>query len=557
MDPQRRNAKMQNDFSHLLTARDKPEIRKAGETIFEIGAPGGIMFVVKSGQAQIRIGETVLDVVEAGGILGEMAMLDDTVRSASAYAVSDCEIVPIDKRRLLEWVKEQPSVAIELGKAMVRRLRKSTFLLQHDALTELPNRILFQDLCRVALMRAERRGTTMGSLFIDLDQFKTINESLGYAMGDRLLVQVAARLRGALHELDTLARLGADEFAVLLEDAPGDTELAWDVQNLLDALSAPFSVDGQDIYVSASIGVSCYPRDGGDAQSLLKNADIAMREAKTRGRNRFHFFAPQLNALAFETLALKNRLRQALDRDEFFLHYQPRVDLDSGKISGVEALVRWRHPERGVISPVVFIPIAEQAGLIAGIGDWVLRSACAQQKAWLDSGIPPFRMAVNLSVQQLTQPDLAGKIAAILAQTGLGAGSLELEITESVFLQDAAIAKTVLTDIRATGIAIALDDFGTGYSSLSYLKQFPLDFLKIDQSFVRGIPANLDDIAIAQTIITLARALRLSVIAEGVESEEQLAFLRKNGCEEFQGFLFSRPLPAEEIQKVLEKNLRG
>jgi diguanylate cyclase (GGDEF)-like protein len=548
---------MQTDFSALFTAKDKLQLRKAGEVIFATGEPGRVMYIVKSGQAQIRLGEMVLDVVDAGGILGEMAMLDDDVRSASAVAVTDCEVVAVDKQRLLEWVREQPEVAIELGKAMVRRLRKMTTMAQYDALTQLPNRTLFQELCGTALMRAERRTTTIGVLFVDLDHFKAINESLGYAAGDGLLIQVANRLTESLHELDALARLGADEFAVMLEDTASNDELAATAQKLLDALSAPFLVDGQEIFISASVGISCYPQDATSAQNLLKNADTAMRLAKTEGRGRFRFFSPELNAAAVATLVMKNHLRQALDRGELFLNYQPRIDILSGKIVGSEALIRWRHAEHGLVSPAKFIPLAEQAGFIERIGEWVLRTACAQQQAWLNSGLPPFQIAVNLSVQQLRQPDLAKRVAAILRETGLDPPLLELEVTESLFMADGAVARKVLADLRAMGISIALDDFGTGYSSLSYLKQFPLDYLKIDQSFMRGIPDNLDDVAIAKTIVTLAKTLGLREIAEGVESEQQLKFLKELGCEQFQGYLFSRPVGAEEFNDLLNRNLLG
>jgi diguanylate cyclase (GGDEF)-like protein len=548
---------MQTDFSALLTERDVPEFRRAGDVIFEAGEPGRVMYVVKSGQAQIRIGDMVLDLVESGEVMGEMALLDDDVRSAGAVAATDCEIVAVDKARLLEWVRERPEVAIELGKAMVRRLRKMTTMAQYDALTQLPNRVLFHELCNAALMRAERRGTMVATLFVDLDHFKTINESLGYAAGDRLLVQVAGRLRDTLHELDNLARLGADEFAVVLEEAQSEHDLAATAQRLLQSLAEPFRVEGHEIFVAASIGVSCYPRDGETAQSLLKNADTAMRLAKTEGRGRFQFFAPELNALAVETLVMTNHLRQALDRGELFLNFQPRIDIGSGKIVGSEALLRWKHPEHGLVSPAKFVPLAERAGLIERIGEWVLRSACVQQQAWLDSGFPPFQIAVNLSVQQLRQADLPQRVAAILDDTGLQPEFLELEVTESLFMEDGAVAKTVLADLRAMGVSIALDDFGTGYSSLSYLQQFPLDYLKIDQSFMRGVPDKLHDVAIAKTIVTLAKTLGLREIAEGVETERQLEFLKTLGCEQFQGYLFSRPLAAADMLVLLKSNLGG
>lgn len=544
------------DFSTLLSGADVAETRMAGEMIFEMGEPGQRMYVVVAGQVQIKLANMVYDSVEKGGIIGEMALLDDDVRSASAFAGENCRLVAVDKKRLLDWIQERPRIAIEIAKIMVRRLRAMNFLAHHDKLTQLPNRNLFQDRCRVAVMRARQLESTLGVLFINLDHFKSINESLGYAFADLLLSQVATRLRSQTYELDTLARMGADEFAILL-DVENSRDLAGVAGGILDLFSKPFVLAGQEIYISASIGISCYPQDCEDAQSLLKNADTAMHGAKARGRNCSYFYAADMNALALETLTLKNHLRQALDRQEFHLNYQPRIDLDSGRIQGVEALIRWRHPERGMVTPAAFIPLAEQMGLIDRIGEWVLETACAQHKAWLDSGLPPFRIAVNLSARQLRQPDLTQRIAAILDVAGLEATYLELEVTESVFMEDAATASSMLTQLRSMGIAIAMDDFGTGYSSLSYLKQFPLDFLKIDQSFVRGIPDSVNDMAIVRTIITLAKTLGLKVIAEGVEAKQQIAFLKLYGCEQYQGFHFSRPLMANDMGALLRKNLTG
>ena len=546
---------MTNNFSAVLAGGNIPETRKAGDVIFAMGESAHCMYVIKSGQVQIRIGNASFDTVEAGGIFGEMSLLDDDVRSASAVAITDCEVVPIDKACFLERVREQPLIAVQIAKLMVRRLRAMNFMAYHDPLTRLPNRALFQERCERAIMHAKHQGTMLGVLFVDIDHFKAVNESFGYASGDLLLNQLAARLSGALHELDTFARLGADEFAALVESVRTVHDLATTAQSLLDVLSDPFPVAGQNIYVTTSVGVSCYPQDGANAHTLLSSADTAMRVAKTQGRNCSCFSSPEHNAVAIETLTLKNHLRQTLAGEGFHLNYQPRVDLASGRVDGTEALIRWRHPQRGLISPATFIPIAEQTGLIEHIGEWVLRTACAQQRAWLSSGLPPFRIAVNLSVRQLRQADLTQRIAAILDETGLDASGLELEVTESVFTEDAVHVKSVLKELRSLGIAIALDDFGTGYSSLGYLKQFPLDYLKIDQSFVRGLPNSLEDAAIVRTVITLAKTLGLKVIAEGVESEEQLAFLKEHDCEQYQGYLFSRPVPAEDMEALLRENL--
>lgn len=545
------------DFLSLLSSADVPETRKAGEIIFEMGEPGRLMYIIKTGYAQIRIGDTVFDTIEKGGFIGEMALLDDDVRSAGAFALTDCEIVPIDKRRLLELLREEPLVAVEMAKVLVRRLRTTNFLVHHDALTRLPNRALFQERCRFAIMRAQRRATTIGILFIDLDHFKTVNESLGYAAGNQMLNAVATRLRSPLHELDTLARLGADKFAVLLEDITSGHTLAETSQRLLDALSNPFVVSGQNRYLSASVGISCYPQDGEDDETLLKNADSAMHRAKQQGGNSYCFFSAELNALALEALTLQNYLRQALDRGEFLLNYQPRVDIASGRITGVEALIRWQHPKLGLIPPTKFIPIAEQTGMIDAIGEWVLRTGCAQQKTWLASALPRFRIAINLSVRQLRRPDLKQRIAAILDETGLDASCLELEITESAVMEDPTRTGYVLKEIRSMGIAIALDDFGTEYSSLGYLKQFPFDYLKIDQSFVHGLPGDPDAVAITKAVIVLAKNLHLKVVAEGVESEQQLTFLKEHGCEEYLGYLFSRPLPVDAMETLLHRNLSG
>ena len=527
---------MRFDFTAVLSGSDPAEPRPAGSSIFEMGDVGDVLYVVKSGQAEIRVGDLVLETVERGDLLGEMAILDEQVhqRSASAIALTDCEVVPIDRRRMLELLRANPVVGLEVSKLMVRRLRLTTFLSHHDRLTQLPNRALLRESCHTAVMRAKRRGTCVGVLIVDLDRFRTVNESLGYQAGDELLLALSKHLRGQLHELDVVARLGADQFAVILEDQTSG-EIAAAAENLRSSLARSFTVANQSVYVSASIGISCYPQDGASAAELISNASAAVHAAKEQGSNRCSYYSAELHAMAVETFTLQNNLRSALGRNEFFMHYQPRSDIASGRITAVEALLRWRHPELGLVPPGKFIPIAEQAGMIDDIGEWVLRTSCAQQKAWLDRGIPPFRMAVNLSARQLRHADLKDRIAAILAETGLDADSLELEITESAVMEDPARTAFLLRELRSLGIGIALDDFGTEYSSLAYLKQFPLDYMKIDQCFVRGIPDSKDDSAITKTIITLAKNLGLRVIAEGVETKEQMAFLVEHGCEEIQG----------------------
>lgn len=430
------------------------------------------------------------------------------------------------------------------------------FLAHHDALTHLPNRTLFEDRLQEALNRAQRHAGKVGLLFIDLDRFKNINDSLGHGVGDLLLQAVTSRLKECVRKTDTVARLGGDEFTVLLDELAEPQHAAKVAEKLLAALAQPFKLGGHDLVTSASIGISCYPDDGSDTQTLLKNADAAMYAAKESGRNTYRFFSAEMNASALEMLVMTSNLRVALERDEFFLNYQPIVDLASGNVSALEALLRWKHPELGMIPPVRFIPLAEDSGLIIPIGDWVLKQACAQMKAWQIRGIAPGRMAVNLSVRQFKQKELAQRIAAILNETGLAPQCLELEITESMVMQDPAEAEKVLDQLHEMGIQLAIDDFGTGYSSLSYLKRFPIDFLKIDRSFVQDIPGNPDDVAITRGIVALAKSLDLWVIAEGVETEQQHAFLKAEGCEEAQGYLWSKPRSAEELETLLRENAR-
>jgi diguanylate cyclase (GGDEF)-like protein/PAS domain S-box-containing protein len=430
------------------------------------------------------------------------------------------------------------------------------FLAHHDALTGLPNRVLFIDRVQEALSRAHRRGAVAAVLFIDLDRFKDVNDSLGHGVGDQLLQAVTARLRGSVRETDTVARLGGDEFTLLAEELAEPQHASRIAQTVLAALSQPFVLGDHEVFVSGSIGISCYPQDGNDPHALLKNADAAMYKAKEQGRNNFQFFSAEMNSRAMEKLVMTNKLRAALEREEFLLHYQPIVDLASERVNALEALVRWQHPTDGLVPPGQFIPLAEDSGLIVPIGDWVLRSACAQMKAWSDAGIAPRRIAVNLSARQFRQKDLVERIKSILRETGLRARQLELEITESMVMADPAEAEKVLQELHDAGISLAIDDFGTGYSSLSYLKRFPIDFLKIDRSFVRDIPHSNDDVAIARAIIAMAKSLGLRVIAEGVENDAQRAFLDMEGCEEIQGYLVGKPVDAGETERLLRRPTR-
>jgi len=525
--------------------------------LFEMGDPGATMFVVKSGELRIQIGDLVFETVAAGGVVGEMALVDDEtrIRSATVIAASDSEVVEIDRAKLLHLLRERPEMTFEFCRVMVRRLRKTTVLTYHDSVTGLPNRFRFQELCRTAVLRAERRNTMVGLLFVDLDDFQSVNESLGFTLGDELLKAVAARLGETVDAAHRIARLLADGFGVLMEE-PGSThEIAATAEQILAAFARPFVLGGRSHYVTVSIGVSCFPQDGSDPDALLRSAESATGNAQSAGGNAYRFYSSQLYAIAVETLHLRNALRQAIERKEFHLGFQPRVDVSSGAIRGMEVLLRWNHPEIGLVSPAKFIPIAEQAGIIDTIGEWVLREACLQMNAWLAAGLKPFRLAVNLSARQLRRADLAQRIAAIMQETGFDARHLELEITESTLMEDPDRAVLLLRELRQMGIQITLDDFGMEYSCLGYLKQFPLDYMKIDQAFMRGVPKERNDAAIVKAIITLAKNLGLHVIAEGVETGEQLAFLVAQRCEEYQGYLFSRPLLPDQAAILLRANM--
>ena len=529
----------------------------AGHVLFEMGDPASTMYVVRSGELRIQIGDLVFETVVEGGIVGEMALLDDQthVRSATVVALSDCEVVEISREQLLQLVHAQPDVTLEFCKVMIRRLRKTTVLTYHDSITNLPNRFRFQELCRTALVRAKRQNGSVGVLFVDVDHFQSINESLGFALGDELLNAVAGRLRETLGDAHPVARLLADGFGVLLEDMSATHEHAAVADQILGAFARPLVLGGKSHYVTVSIGVSVFPQDGNDPDELLRSAESATGRAQDAGGNSYQFYSSALFVLAVEALHLRNGLRQAIERNQFHLGYQPRVDVSSGRIKGLEVLLRWNHPELGVIPPAKFIPIAEQAGIIDTIGDWVLRAACKQMVTWLAGGLNPFRLAVNVSARQLRRADFSQRIGAILKETGMQAGHLELEITESTLMQDPERAVVLLKELRTMGVLVTLDDFGIEYSSLGYLKHFPLDYMKIDQSFMRGIPTARDDVAIAKAIITLAKNLGLRVIAEGVETGKQLAFLVDQRCEEYQGYLFSRPMLADQIEPLLRANL--
>jgi diguanylate cyclase (GGDEF)-like protein/PAS domain S-box-containing protein len=425
----------------------------------------------------------------------------------------------------------------------------------YDGLTGLANKNLLNDRVEHAISFTDRTHRKFALLYLDLDRFKVINDSLGHASGDVLLRTIALRLRACVRESDTVARLGGDEFAVVLHDVENVGWIASVAQKILTEVDQPVPIDGRDVFTSASIGVCVFPDDGDDRDALLKHADTAMYRAKHAGRNQVCFYTEDLNADALERLQLEADLRRALALHEFELHYQPRMDLVTGRITSLEALIRWRRPDGELIPPMRFIPIAEETGLIVPIGEWVLRTACEQMRAWRDAGYSSLRVAVNLSPRQFTQPDLAATIRSILADTGLESRHLELEITENVAMHDPQATRAVLEKLSAIGVLHAIDDFGTGYSSLAYLKRFPIDFLKIDQSFVQGVPDDADDANIVRAIIALGRSLEVTLIAEGVETEAQSHFLHAHGCHEIQGYLFCRPKPAAELAAFLANSL--
>ncbi len=415
-------------------------------------------------------------------------------------------------------------------------------LAYHDGLTALPNRALFEDRLKVALAQAHRNKQMLAVMFLDLDRFKLVNDTLGHGGGDKLLKSVAGELSGIIREGDTVARVGGDEFTLLLLGITRQEDAGEVADRILEILRRPRLIDGQEFSVTTSIGVTMYPVDGADSESLLRNADTAMYRAKERGRDNCQFYTPAMNAGILRRLALENDLRHALDRDEFRVQYQPIADTATGQIVGAEALLRWHHPERGVISPDEFIPFAEETGLIVPIGEWVLREACFQNRAWQEAGYPAIRVTVNLSARQLQQENLARIVADLLDESGLLPQHLQLEITEGAVMKNVEFIIATLHELRSMGVGISVDDFGTGYSSLSYLKRFPIDSVKIDRSFVRDLANDPSDAAIVTTVIAMARSLNLKVIAEGVETEEQLEFLRRRGCDEIQGYLISRPV---------------
>lgn len=424
----------------------------------------------------------------------------------------------------------------------------------HDELTGLPNRASLIDRLGLSILRTRCPGDySFAVLFLDVDRFQVINDSLGHLTGDQLIIAIARRLKADLRSGTTIARFGGDEFAILLDDVQGISDATRVAERIQKILAAPFNFSGQEVFLTASIGIALEGAAGERPEDVLNNADMAMYRAKARGKACYERFDVGMRASAVARLQLESNLRRAAEREEFRLYFQPIVSLEDGVVTGAEALLRWQHPERGLITPAEFIPLAEETGLIVPIGEWVLRTACAQARAWHAAGHSDLRVTVNFSARQFELPNLPELIRTVLKETGLAASALELEITESIAMEDVDFSREILTELRADGIHISIDDFGTGSSSLRYLKRFPIDVLKIDQTFVRDLTSDISDAAITAAMITMAHSLELKVIAEGVETEEQLKFLRSRRCNEIQGYLFSRPVPAEAFTKVLRE----
>ncbi len=438
---------------------------------------------------------------------------------------------------------------VSAARAMALQIAHSA---EHDFLTGLPNRMLLNDRVSQAITLAPRHMKKVAVLFLDLDGFKHINDSLGHPVGDKLLQSIARRLVDCVRNSDTVSRQGGDEFVVLLSEVERAEDAAITARRMLQAVAEAHSIDQHDLHVTTSIGASIYPDDGLDAETLIKNADTAMYQAKENGRQSYQFFKPAMNVRAVERQSVEESLRRAVERKEFTLHYQPKINLLNGEITGAEALLRWTHPIRGLVPPGQFIPVAEDCGLILPIGRWVLREACRQARSWLDAGLPLTTMAVNISAMEFRNENFLQGVFSILKETGLDAKFLELELTESVLMKHAESTEGILKLLRARGVQLAVDDFGTGYSSLSYLRRFALDALKIDQSFVRQITTAPDETTIVTAVISMGRSLNLRVIAEGVETQEELTFLQAHQCDQAQGYFFSRPLLPQQFAELLE-----
>jgi len=512
-----------------------------------LGRPIAEVFTILDGATRLPAANPMLRAIEENRTV---ELETDSVlirRDGSEFAIED-SAAPIHNRDgrvigaviVFHDVTESRAMALEMA-----------HLAQHDFLTSLPNRLLLTERFSHAISLAQRHDKQVGVLFLDLDNFKHINDSLGHAIGDRLLQSVASRLMECVRTTDTVCRQGGDEFVILLAEIGRPQDAAHVAETLRTALALPHLIDGHELHVSLSIGISVYPDDGTDVDVLMQNADAAMYHAKASGRNNVQFFKPDINARAVRRQFVESSLRRALKQEEFLLHYQPKIDLASGAITGVEALIRWQDPDLGLVYPAQFVPVAEENGLIIPVGRWVLREACRQVQAWLDAGLAAVPVSVNISAVEFRHKDFLSGLALILKETGLAPHYLELEMTESILMHDTESSASVLQALKAMGVQLAIDDFGTGYSSLSYLKRFPIDTLKIDQSFVRDIATDADDATIVTAVIGMGRNLKQRVIAEGVETQAQLDFLQARHCDEGQGFHFSHPVSAEDFARLL------
>ncbi len=466
-----------------------------------------------------------------------------TVGSKTAFNAEDTD-----------W-NEIRDLSNRIGIAISAQKREEQLLIQahHDLLTGLPNRILLDDRLQQAIEQSQRTQLPTWVVFLDLDRFKYINDSMGHHLGDLVLIEIAKRLQSAVREVDTIARFGGDEFIIVLQGHANELLVMGVLNRIIESVSLPLNLNQQTLSITCSAGVATYPNDGQTAETLIQHADIAMYRAKELGKNNIQFFTEALNKKVSDRIYMENLLRNALENNELELHYQPKVNTETMDIVGVEALIRWNSPQLGLVSPVQFIPLAEETGLIFGIGEWIIKTACAQAKAWQKAGFGKLLMSVNLSARQFNQANLLESIKQILAETGLEAQLLELELTEGMVMTEVTESIKTIHEIKALGIKISVDDFGTGYSSLSYLKELPLDTLKIDKSFIDDIVLHTDDAPIVKTIITLAKNLNLKIVAEGVESYEQVLYLKAHGCDEIQGYYFSRPKPAKDFEPLFKK----
>lgn len=500
------------------------------------------------------LGRTIQEVMPQEIAMQAMACLEKATLGGEVasfeYQIELPEGVSNYESRFIRASGEQVLCIVRDISERKRTEQRLHFLAHYDALTGLPNRLLFNDNLRQAQAHANRTSDTMAVMFIDLDRFKNINDTLGHSVGDKLLQQVGGRVALCVRETDTVARMGGDEFAVILTNVWEEKDAAVVAEKIIEALRLPFLVDEHEVFIGASIGIIFYRPGQDDREILLEKADVAMYHAKERGRNNFQFYSPEMDEVAYERLVMENHLRHALDRDEFILYYQPQVAVESGKVTAVEALLRWQHPQRGLVAPGEFISLLEENGLIVPVGKWVLQTACQQGRLWCEAGTP-VRVAVNLSVRQFMHPTLVDDVAEILEQSGFPPELLELELTETMFMESAASNVSKLVQLKALGVSLAIDDFGSGASSLAYLKNFPIDTLKICQSFVLNLPHNNDDSAIASAVLSLAQAMNFTSVAEGVENDQQANFLRERRCDYFQGYLFSKPLPVEELERLL------